>query len=401
MFSLKRGKLLPASLLPMALLLFAAEWVRGAYLLSFLPAYGVRHASGGVAIVGLAVSAHYLADSLVKAPVGYWMDRRSPKTVLLAGILLTAAGFAISLAAATGGMTVLGTALMGVGLSPVWLAALRHVREENRAARMGALYAFWMAGLGLGPVTMNLMLGAGANAAAAALAAIVGAGGAIAAFGRFETEAPAPVERAPVKQQFRLMRDNLRSNRLLLPAIVLQTLGAGIIVPFLSSFASERLLLTGSELSLVMVLGGACVVLLLVPMGKWCDAAKSRWFLIGGFGSFAAALAGLTAVRSLAGASVLAVAMGISYAMLLPAWNTLLARHVPAESPSMGWGMLSTLEGVGTIVGPLVGSWVVARGSLASPFVLCAVLYAVIGLSYLLMPAESFGGRSASDTSRA
>ncbi|MCC3371498.1 MFS transporter [Cohnella sp. REN36] len=223
MFSWKRGKLLPASLMPMALLLFAAEWVRGAYLLSFLPVYGVRHANGGVALVGLA----------------------------------------------------------------------------------------------------------------------------------------------------------------------------------LSSFASERLSLTGSELSLVTVLGGACVVLLLVPMGKWYDAAKSRWFLIGGFGSFAAALVGLTAVRSLAGASALAVAMGISYAMLLPAWNALLARHVPAESPGMGWGLLSSLEGVGTIVGPLIGSWVVARGGVASPFVLCAVLYAVIGLSYLLMPAESFGGRSASDTSRA
>ncbi|WP_239619255.1 MFS transporter [Cohnella mopanensis] len=401
MFNTQWRKLVPGSMLPAALLLFVAEWLRGAYLISFLPYYSVQHANAAAAFVGLAVSAHYLADSAIKTFAGYLLDRYSPKMVLQVGFALTVCGLVLSLSTGFGWMTVLSSGIMGIGLSPIWLVGVRHVKEENRAERMGILYAFWMAGLGLGPVMLNLVLDGGLGIGIIALSAFLTTGWLIVCLCRFPLEHVAKLGRVSAMEQLKLMRENLKNNRIIVPAILLQTMGAGIIVPFLSSFASQRLALTNSELSLVMVLGGACVVLLLVPMGKWYDSSKSRWFLVCGFGLFAVSLAGLTTVSSLTGATMMAVVMGFAYAMLLPAWNALLSRHVPAQSPSMGWGILSSLEGMGVVVGPLIGSWAVAKGSLASPFLLCACLYGIVGLSYFLMPAELFGKRSSVEIGKA
>ncbi|MFC5406321.1 MFS transporter [Cohnella soli] len=401
MLKLKRKSLLPGFLFPAALLLFVAEWLRGAYLVSFLPNYLVQHANWTVALAGIAVSTHYLADSAVKPFAGYLLDRYSTKIVLQVGFLIAAGGFALTLSAGSGWITTIASGLMGIGLSPVWLVGVRHINEENRAAQMGALYAFWMAGLGLGPVILNLVLDGGIAIGVILLLSFVALGGIIASVCRFSIKDFDRIERTSMKAQWKSVRENIKNNRLILPAIILQTTGAGIIVPFLSSFALKRLALTNSELSMIMVLAGACVVLLLVPMGKWYDATKSRWFLVCGFGLFAVSLAGLTAMRSLAGATLMAIVMGFAYAMLLPAWNALLSRHVPAQSPNMGWGVLSSLEGMGVVLGPLIGSWVVAKGSLASPFLLCAGLYGLIGLSYILMPSEVFGSKRSVEWSKA
>ncbi|SCW82621.1 hypothetical protein SAMN04487970_105833 [Paenibacillus tianmuensis] len=80
--------------LPLALILFLVEFVRGAYLVSFLPTY----ATG---ILGLTVA-------------------------------------------------VISAAVFGIGVSPVWLVCLSKIKEENRASQMGILYTIWLVRLGSG-----------------------------------------------------------------------------------------------------------------------------------------------------------------------------------------------------------------------------------------------------------
>ena len=50
----------------MLLLLFLIEFVRAAFLMSYLPAYGVTKLGFSVSMVGVAVTAHDAADTLLK-----------------------------------------------------------------------------------------------------------------------------------------------------------------------------------------------------------------------------------------------------------------------------------------------------------------------------------------------
>ncbi|MGO4110273.1 MFS transporter [Paenibacillus sp. YAF4_2] len=392
MFSLKIGQSRSSFRFSLAFLLLFVEWVRGAYLIAFLPNLVDEKLQLSVSIVGLAVSVHYLTDSLSKTFIGYLMDRYGTRMILHGGFILAGCGLALALMTRTSeGLILLSSSLMGLGLSPVWLVCMKQVSGPNRAEQVGKLYAYWMAGLGLGPVLFNFLIDGGKGWCNIVLVLALALGWTVGAFGCRTMDAG---ERTMVPQsvisQLRYVASYMKNNPYLLPAIVLQTTGAGIVVPFLSLFALERLALTHSQLSLVMILGGACVVLLLVPMGKWYDSSGSRWFLIGGFGLFAITLVALTGADSLSLTVILVAVMGLSYAMLLPAWNALMSRHVPDDASGTGWGVLSTIEGLGVVVGPLIGSFVYANGNLASPFHVSAVLFGIIGLSYLLMPARLF-----------
>lgn len=74
-----------------------------------------------------------------------------------------------------------------------------------------------------------------------------------------------------VGQQFVSLWNKVKKGGFLVPGMLLQTTAGGILVPFLTSFAISHLGLSHSQLSIVLFMGGAGVVLFLVPMGKWFD----------------------------------------------------------------------------------------------------------------------------------
>jgi MFS family permease len=48
-------------------------------------------------------------------------------------------------------------------------------------------------------------------------------------------------------------------------------------------------------------------------------------------------------------------AIGAGYAFVLPAWNSILVRLLPPEVRGAGLGFAMTIEGMGGVVGPLIG----------------------------------------------
>lgn len=380
------------SLISSALLLLFTEFLRGAYLVAFLPNLVDERLKISISVVGIAVSIHYLLDSLCKIYIGYMIDRYGSRVVLHAGFSLASIGMLLIVLANSELQIFLSSALLGIGLSPVWLICMKQVNGESRAKQAGFIYVFWMAGLGLGPVLCNVVLDLGWNYSVLALITALVLGWLSGAFNHLHTR----TERRLISSQsivphLRHVMAYIRMNPYILPAIILQTTGAGMVVPFLNIFAANRLSLSHSELSIVMVLGAASVVLLLVPMGKWFDASGSRWFLIGGFGLFALSLVALTGVNSFYMTTVVVIIMGSSYAMLLPAWNALMSRHVPMDASGTGWGVLSTIEGLGVVVGPLLGSLLYVYGNLNTPFLASASLFGVISIMYGFMPSRVFG----------
>ncbi|WP_338139491.1 MFS transporter [Paenibacillus thiaminolyticus] len=208
--------------------------------------------------------------------------------------------------------------------------------------------------------------------------------------GRQQLADAAPV---PFRQQWDALLVKVKAMKPLLPGMILQTLGASMLVPILPTFAAEALSFSSQQYSVLLVLGGGFTVLGLVPMGKWSDRVGRKPFLIIGFGIFGLALASLSLYPSVIFAYGLAVLLGISYSAVLPAWNALLALYVPPGHKGLGWSLLSTVEGIGVLLGPVIGGVIANVSSAGTVIWISAGLFAAISIIYLLFPSRWFAER--------
>ncbi|MBB6733735.1 MFS transporter [Cohnella zeiphila] len=363
------------------LLLFAFEFVRGAFLVSYLPGIGHDRLHLSAAVIGLAVSIHYLADSALKLIAGYVLERVPARFTLFGGAVLMAAGFGLASHSSSPGLLYAAMAAAGIGSSPVWLVGVSRLDKDKRAEQMGILYLCWMGGLGLGPVLINFALDAGYSLSLALLMGLT----AIAGFAalRLPQGAKASFDRLDFREQAALLKERARRMGPLMAVMILQSLSGSMLVPLLTPFATAHFGWSHAALSAVMITGGACAVGLLIPMGKLTDRIGGKRFLIVGCGLFAAAVAAVPSAGRLVQAAVLAAVLGASYAAFLPAWNAELAKHVPDQAQGTGWGLISTIEGAGAMAGPVLGGWVAQRFGDAVPFYICGAVFALLSVYFL------------------
>ncbi|WCF08784.1 MFS transporter [Paenibacillus thiaminolyticus] len=388
-----RGLGLGRDIALLAIILFFVEFVRGAALISFIPIYGKNTLHISLAIIGTAITAHYLTDTILKMGIGYLLDRFSPRLIINAGLLISFAGIGLFYYGSSDWLFIAAAALYGVGISPVWIVCLTKVKEENRAAQMGFLYMIWLVGMGAGPVVLNLIVDKHPQTAYLLLFALSGIAWVLSFFiggGRQQLADAAPV---PFRQQWDALLVKVKAMKPLLPGMILQTLGASMLVPILPTFAAEALSFSSQQYSVLLVLGGGFTVLGLVPMGKWSDRVGRKPFLIIGFGIFGLALASLSLYPSVIFAYGLAVLLGISYSAVLPAWNALLALYVPPGHKGLGWSLLSTVEGIGVLLGPVIGGVIANVSSAGTVIWISAGLFTAISIIYLLFPSRWFAER--------
>jgi MFS family permease len=86
----------------------------------------------------------------------------------------------------------------------------------------------------------------------------------------------------------------------------------------------------------------------------------------------------------------LSVLLGLSYAAVLPAWNAFLAHFIPQEQKGVGWGLFSSLEGIGIILGPVIGGWLAVRYNDSLAILISGLLFFIIALFYFLFPTSNF-----------
>ncbi len=376
-----------------SVILFFVEFVRGAVAISFMPIYGQKVLGLSLDIIGVAITAHYVTDTALKIAIGWLLDRFSARTIVHAGLLLSLGGVFLFQYADTPWLFIAAAALFGVGVSPIWIVCLTKVADENRATQMGYLYTIWFAGIGAGPVVCNLLLDYSPGITYWLLVALSVIAWMLSLF--ISNRQERPVLTIPLAQQLAMLRDKLRQMRLLLPGMILQTAGAGMLVPILPSFAEKELGIDPTQYSLLLLAGGACTVLGLMPMGRLSDrVGRKKLFLVGGFGMFALTLAFLASTPPLWQCILLAVVLGLSYAAVLPSWNALLASYVPPQQQGLGWGIFSTVEGIGVMIGPVAGGVIAHVRGESDVVWISALLFGLIGLLYLLFPFRSSGSSS-------
>lgn len=371
------------------------EFARGGLIVSLLPTYLPHELGYSMALVGFAVSAQYVCDTVFKTPAGYLSDRFGPRTVLLAGLALSALALVILYRARDPGDLVAAAGLFGLGASPVWPAVISGATHLNpahkRATVMGSVFIGWIVGGGSGPILTNFFLGRTAGQAFALLGAAVLAGLLLAAVlvrgpGLHGTRRR--FFQAPIREQFRVVLRDLRGIHLLFPAMFLQTLAVGILIPVLIRYARDYLHLSHALFAYLLIAGAATMALLLIPLGRLADHVRHRPLLVTGFLLSAPLLVALIYTRSLPAIFGLVMVIAACYSLILPAWNSLLTKAVPGDKRGMLMAVFMTVEGMGLAVGAAAGGELWASVSPQTPFLVCAGVLAVMGVFYLLFPLE-------------
>lgn len=376
---------LKLSTLTLFTVLFCTEFVRSAFLFSFLPNFAVGESGQTVALVGLAVSLHYTADTLIKCVAGYLLDRFSLRWLLPATFVLMLSGLTVVFFSPYAWGLVVGSVMLGIGASPIWLICLEKIRLTERAAQMGAIYTVWLACMGLGPITINLTFDYGYEYAFRLMVVLIFVGF-IASFA-INRSTPLYLQNVSFAEQTAGLRRKLVQLKWLLPGMVLQMTAAGLLLPILPGYAADDLSLSQLQYSIMLMSGGAGAILFLVPMGKLADRWGLKQMLVTGFVS-------LTAVLTLLVVStppptltmLLAFMLGLSYSAVLPAWNAVLSYLVPEDQKGTGWGVLSGIEGVGIMIGPFIGGWVSSQYTNVATISISIAMMAMLALFYLILP---------------
>ena len=125
-------------------------------------------------------------------------------------------------------------------------------------------------------------------------------------------------------------------------------------------------------------------------MGRLADIIRLKILLGCGFAMSAISLVIFSFARDPAGVYLLAALVGFSYAVVLPAWNNLLARVIPPDRQATGWGVFATIEGMGIATGPALGGIVAKTYGITATLFFSAGILAVLSCFYFLYPVEKF-----------
>jgi MFS family permease len=379
--------------------LFLMEFTRGAFFFTFLPLYAVNYLSLSVATAGLAVSAHFLFETVFKSTAGWQLDRRGLWVIHLGLLMGLIALFVLKLYPTTY-VLIAGSAFFGLAVSPVWLAVVSNVapvQTSDRAARMGVVFAVWLLGGGGGPVAINFFMNNDYGQAfwifiGLWILAILVATVTLKVTGEEINEKTAGTGFSFNKEVVKLAQ-NQAVIKVILPGMFLQTMSAGLLVPLLPVYVQTELGLNSNQYGFLLLAGGIAAAISFLPMGRLADRINLKILLGSGFAMTALSLVLFAMARATASIFLLAALLGFSYAIVLPAWNNLQAKVISPERQSTGWGVFATIEGAGIAVGPALGGLVARYFGITGAIILTTVILASMSCFYFSYPLDKLFAR--------
>ena len=383
-----------------------------ATIIPLLPLYLKERLGASVTLVGVVVAAFATVDTSLKTVWGGLADRVGRRPVIAGGLLVAAAAPLLMAVIRVPALFVPLRLVDGAGSAAVWPCAAAAIAERagetRRAAGMGLLNAFFLAGLALGP-SLGLFVAAavgnyraGFFLAAALLLAAAGAASAVFRSGGRGGVAPggpgasgAPAAAVSPSAVLAVVRSSRALPAMLAVAFV-QMFGVGLLAPILVIYAHEVVGLSDEALGIVFLVLVAAVAAASVPGGRLADRAGRPRAVAWGM---AMASAGMWLVPAAGrGNSVLlgaaAVLLGGSYAISSPAWLALMSEAAPPGRTGLVMGASETAQGAGLILGPLLGGLFYDRLGPAAPFVASAgLLTAGTALAIVTLRRREGAGR--------
>ncbi|SFK81573.1 Predicted arabinose efflux permease, MFS family [Salinicoccus halodurans] len=403
----------------LALILFLTEMVRGMFILSYLPALPTI----GLISIGLSsivITMHYVLDSVTNVWLGFLIRKIGEVwTMLLSYFIgigaMVAVGFDQSF------WTLLAAAcLLGISVCPIWIMALSNVEEKSRGRDMGLVFFSWLTGLGAGMVTMNFLIGIFAEEAVFSMAGVfvvnllvflvlpgnrkevveavaddtVGAkvGNDVYSVDPEDSGSSSKrrdrsgrKKRLPLRDTWFILKHHAKN----MPGIMLQGLGVGMLLPVLPTYITSELSLNYFQYTFFILIVFGLVGFSMTVLSRALDTNSVRLtfaVICGGFLIYAVGIMWFSTLETIWLIFAIASFIGLSYGIMLPAWNKYLAGTIMQDKSAESWGVISSVQGIGAMIGPALGGLTadlfgtVDATLLASGliFVLLFVYYAVL-----------------------
>ncbi|TCL62025.1 putative MFS family arabinose efflux permease [Hydrogenispora ethanolica] len=402
----------------------AIEFIRMSLFLTLLPSFLTSIHFSTVAL-GVVMSANLLTDNLFKSGSGWLVDHKGPWPMLIAGTIGVLSGLVlIEMFHRNILMMSLGAVLLGLGASPTWPAAIagtiRITGEEKRATMISFISVVWLAGGGAGPILMGFLIDTRlrlflqklhlpvidayrtgfvlltAIAVLAVLIAVLGWLG----WKRIPRLQPVKAGMSEGKRQkLKAVLQRLWDVKGLIPGMFFQTMSLGILFPNILRFAVNKIGITEAQYSVLLLIGGAVVVLFMIPVGHLADHWGTKGFLVAGFTMASLSLLVLVSYGNARNIWWIGALVGLSYSLIQPAWNALLAGAIPPEHRGVLMGLFMSVEGLGFGLGPLVGGFLgevqgriggLTLTGLTTPFYVSSICLAIMALVYLIYPFHQY-----------
>jgi MFS family permease len=388
-------------------ILFLVEFVKGSLLVTVVPVYMNVVLGLSAYVVGWALALQYAGDNLFRTPMGWLIDRIGYRTGIVAGTFLAMLSVLMMAFAKNGWWMIAGTALLGVGTSPLWpsviTGATEEAGEQARGAVMSVIYVAWLSGTGVGPVVINFFIHDRSYSLAfwflIALLAFVfcvslflpdksRAVNARSAVARRTSSGTSLRKRSwwvRLSSYIYQVRSTIHVSPLFYPALFLQNASIGLLAPVLTLFAKEVLHLTNAMYSLFLVYGGGITILLLYPFGKLVDRFGTRWLLHIGFPLSALAIAALALLRNPMLTWGIVGAIAVGYALIIPAWNAFIATIVPEDRKALVWGFFLSIEGGGMVAGSVISGLLWDNFGPHAPFIASSAVLLTLFVLHLFI----------------
>ncbi len=366
-----------------------------ATIVPLLPLYLTEHLNASVKLVGAVVAAFALVETFLKALWGSVADRVGRRPLIVAGLLLSSVAPLL--------MSVLRNPLLfvplrvidGAGSSALWPAASAIMADktprDQRATAMGTLNLFFLSGLAFGPA-LGLFVVAFTHSYVAGFYLASGLMIAAAVWGSLAlrdaaTPHPSPSvtavgdgHGADDQSSHRSREGRTQFSPLLITMLgvaFVQMFGVGLLAPILAIYAKRVVGLSEDLIGVLFLLGVLSVALASVPAGQLADRWGKRKAVVWGMAIGSVGMWMLPISPRLDVLAVGAVLLGIGYALSSPAWHALVSELAPSGRIGFAMGAAQTAEGLGLVLGPLLGGVLWDAAGHVAPFVASASLLSV------------------------
>ena len=373
-----------------AIVLFLTELVRGMYVLSYLPALPSIEAIS-LTLASVAITAHFVFDAATNAWLGFVMRKIGAKWTMAGTYALMVTAMGMVLFSQEFLILLIASALLGIAVCPIWIFALANVNDATRGKDMGFIFFSWLAGLGTGMVIMNFVIGfIGDDAVYIMIGTVVlNILGYIFIPGEFSVRrnngGGSGKKRLPLKEMLVILRRHMRN----IPGIMLQALGVGMLLPVLPTYITRLLELSYFEYTVFILVIFSLVGFSMTILSRGLDSYSSKFTMVTictGFFIYAAGIIWFSTLETVWIIFLIACFIGLSYGIMLPAWNKYLAGTVIKVKKEESWGLISSLQGMGAMVGPVAGGLTAdIFGSVKATLVASGLIFLVLTIYYIVM----------------
>jgi MFS transporter, DHA1 family, multidrug resistance protein len=331
------------------------ELVHGALIFVLLPTMLTVKLGWAMGTTGAAISTYFFTEVALKLVTGWLADRVGTRRMLIGGLWAYAAAFAWLVFATHTWEVFIALGLMGAGASPLWPAALARLTRgalPEVGGTLGRVFSIWFLGGGVGIAIATLVSRAQHPISLRLFILPLLAAGLL---GMRISPEDADVQTAPRMSPGRALAAMMRSIAMLSLSILPQIIAAGMLIPIVVPYFEFFRGLDERQMLLLLLIGPGIGLGLMTQAGHLGDRLGWRRTYAIALGTIALLMLLIPACETLWLLAIDIGAIGAGYAFVLPAWNSILVRLLPQEVRGAGLGFAMTIEGMGGVVGPLIG----------------------------------------------